>query len=57
MTSSAAVGELLFQGQNELYLRAGRTIQKSDGYYGDPPAFEGNPINFTCDTGINMETP
>ncbi|HEX5111832.1 MAG TPA: helix-hairpin-helix domain-containing protein [Saprospiraceae bacterium] len=43
MTQSASIGELLLQGQNELYLRAGRTIQKSDGYYGDPPAFEGNP--------------
>ena len=42
-TQSAPVGELIFKGQNELYIRAGRTIQQSDGYEGDPPPFEGNP--------------
>jgi hypothetical protein len=43
MTQSASVGNMFAKGQNELYIRAGRTIQKSDGYEGDPPPFEGNP--------------
>ena len=42
MTQSATIGELLFKGQNEIYLRGGRTIQKSDGHIGDPPEYEGS---------------
>ncbi len=36
-------GELWTKGQNELFIRTGRTIQKSRGYLGEEPAFEGNP--------------
>ncbi|HJW31640.1 MAG TPA: hypothetical protein VJ508_20605, partial [Saprospiraceae bacterium] len=43
LTQAANVGRLVVKGQNEIYLRGGRTIQKSDGYLGDPPAYEGSP--------------
>jgi len=43
MTQSATIGDLFSKGQNEVYIRGGRTLQKSDGYFGDPPPFEGNP--------------
>jgi hypothetical protein len=43
MTQSIPLGQMLIHGQNEIYLRGGRTIQPSDGYEGENPAYEGNP--------------
>ena len=42
-TQSLPLGEMLLHGQNEIYIRAGRTLQESDGYLGPEPAYEGNP--------------
>ncbi|MBK9984073.1 MAG: helix-hairpin-helix domain-containing protein [Saprospiraceae bacterium] len=42
-TQTASPGRLLLHGQNEIYIRGGRTIEKADGYIGDPPAYEGSP--------------
>lgn len=42
-TQTLPLGEMLLHGQNEIYLRAGRTLQESEGYLGDDPAYEGNP--------------
>ncbi len=42
-TQTASIGRLLLHGQNEIYIRGGRTIEKADGYIGDPPAYEGSP--------------
>ncbi len=43
MTQSIPFGDLFVKGQNEIYLRWGRTLQESDGYLGEDPAYEGNP--------------
>ncbi len=43
MTQAIPFGELFTRGQNEIYLRGGRTLQTSDGYKGEEPAYEGNP--------------
>ncbi len=42
-TQSIPFGQMLIHGQNEIYLRAGRTIQEADGYIGEDPAYEGSP--------------
>ncbi len=42
-TQTSTLGNLFVHGQNEIYMRVGRTLEKSDGYLGDPPAYEGNP--------------
>ena len=42
-TQSIPFGQMLIHGQNEIYLRAGRTIQEADGYLGEDPAYEGSP--------------
>ncbi|MGB4847713.1 MAG: helix-hairpin-helix domain-containing protein [Saprospiraceae bacterium] len=42
-TQTASLGRLLLHGQNEIYIRGGRTIEKADGYIGDPPDYEGSP--------------
>lgn len=42
-TSARSLGHMISHGQNELFLRAGRTIQESKGYLGEQPAFEGDP--------------
>lgn len=42
-TQTLPLGEMLLHGQNEIYFRAGRTLQESDGYLGPDPAYEGNP--------------
>ncbi len=36
-------GDLFTRGQNEIFLRGGRTIQEARGYKGETPPFEGNP--------------
>ncbi|HZV69506.1 MAG TPA: helix-hairpin-helix domain-containing protein [Saprospiraceae bacterium] len=41
-TQTSSLSKLLLHGQNEIYLRGGRTIEKSDGYIGDPPEYEGS---------------
>lgn len=45
MVESRAIpfGELFTRGQEELFIRGGRTLQLSRGYKGEQPAFEGNP--------------
>lgn len=42
-TRTATLGELIFQGQNEVFIRAGRTVEQSAGYTGDVPDYEGSP--------------
>ncbi len=42
-TQTASLGRLLLHGQNEIYIRGGRTIEQADGYIGDPPDYEGSP--------------
>jgi hypothetical protein len=43
LTQAVPLGEMLIHGQNEIYVRGGRTIQKADGYLGESPAYEGSP--------------
>lgn len=43
LTQAIPLGQLLLHGQNEIYLRTGRTLQESEGYLGPDPAYEGNP--------------
>lgn len=42
-TQTAPLSELFLHGQNEIYLRGGRTIEKSAGYEGETPSYEGAP--------------
>ncbi len=42
-TQTASLKNLFLHGQNEIYLRGGRTIEKAEGYEGDPPDYEGSP--------------
>ncbi len=42
-TRNATLSELFLHGQNEIYLRGGRTIEKAEGYEGDAPDYEGSP--------------
>jgi hypothetical protein len=42
-TQTASLKDLLLHGQNEIYFRAGRTIEKAEGYEGDDPDYEGSP--------------
>ena len=42
-TQTATLGEMLLQGINEIYFRAGRTIEKSSAYLDETPAYEGSP--------------
>ena len=42
-TQTAGLGHMFVHGQNEIYFRAGRTIEKAEGYIGDPPDYEGSP--------------
>ncbi len=43
MTQSAPLSELFLKGQNEIYIRTGRTIEESEGYQGEEPDYEGSP--------------
>ena len=42
-TQAVPLGDMLAHGQNEIYIRAGQTIQRADGYLGEAPAYEGDP--------------
>ncbi|MEO5906143.1 MAG: helix-hairpin-helix domain-containing protein, partial [Saprospiraceae bacterium] len=42
-TQTASLGELFLHGQNEIYVRGGRTIETAEGYEGDAPDYEGGP--------------
>jgi hypothetical protein len=42
-TLNATLGELFVKGENEIYLRGGRTIETAEGYTGNPPDYEGSP--------------
>ena len=46
LTQAIPLGDLFLHGQNEIYVRWGRTIQESEGYIGEVPAYEGNPDKF-----------
>lgn len=41
-TQNASLSEIFLHGQNEIYVRIGRTIEKAKGYQGDIPVYEGN---------------
>jgi len=43
LTQAIPLGDLLLHGQNEIYIRWGRTLQESAGFIGEDPAYEGNP--------------
>jgi len=43
LTQAVRLGDLFIHGQNEIYIRAGQTIQRADGYLGEDPAYEGDP--------------
>lgn len=42
-TQTAGLKELFLHGQNEIYLRGGRTLEKSEGYEDTIPDYEGSP--------------
>ena len=43
LTQALPLGDLFIHGQNEIFVRAGQTIQRSEGFLGENPAFEGDP--------------
>lgn len=42
-TQTASLKEMFLHGQNEIYFRGGRILEKSDGYDGEYPGYEGSP--------------
>lgn len=42
-TQTSSLTKMLLHGQNEIYIRGGRTLEKSEGYLGDDPDYEGSP--------------
>lgn len=43
LTQANRLGALFLEGENEIYLRGGRTLQESSGYTGEIPDYEGSP--------------
>ena len=42
-TQTSSLSDLFLQGQNEIYVRAGRTLEAAEGYQGELPDYEGSP--------------